>query len=65
MNNDAYEVKRDLESDEEAIETLDYETMENEEGKSCIFFLDFKLNRIIFFFIQIITLSRNYHPHRM
>lgn len=38
MNNDAYEVKRDLESDEEAIETLDYETMENEEGKSCFFF---------------------------
>lgn len=32
MNSDAYAVKRDLESDEEEIETLDYETMENEEG---------------------------------
>lgn len=31
MNSDAYAVKRDLESDEEEIETLDdYETIENE-----------------------------------
>lgn len=38
MNSDAYEVKRDLESDEEAIETLDYETMENEEGLFLLLF---------------------------
>lgn len=34
MNSDAYSVKRDLESEDEVIETLDYETVENE-GKFC------------------------------
>lgn len=43
MNSDAYAVKRDLESDDEEIETLDYETMENEEGLFLFFYFISKI----------------------